>query len=461
MRTLIIALVVLSLTACTPLRMYHNYEGKPLLSTAGAVKTKCQQNPVTKNVNLGFIEFDEFGNLMDPDSYSRLMEEIHAIKEPVLLVSYTHGWKHNGDPEDDDVKKFTTALRNIASMDGCQNRRVIGIYTAWRGGVTKIPLLKEFTFWDRKSTAHAVGGGAMTEVLLRLEQERNWRNAEKDKIKEEDTEKDKWLVQSRMVYIGHSFGTAVLYSALAPIMVERFMRDANFSDDSISKGEPSSCGDNFRPQTVGDLVVLLNPAFEAMRFSSMYKLSRKCSYSPGQPVILAVVTGKNDGATNWLFPIGRGPRAAFQKYWKSTEVEDVGYRANTDALGHYDGYITHNLSSIDKPKPHTQTAAGNSEDDDVCGFAYEDPSKAPAQARIQYEPAAMRLHFERFDLKLEPTAKHQLYSPILNISGDAEIINHHGGIYGCKLMAFISTLIQDGAPALNVQMAPTAVRQRQ
>ncbi|MDU4255840.1 hypothetical protein [Pseudomonas sp.] len=428
---LFVSLLTITLPGCTSLQLYHPYnEKQPEFQKLNFVhRTDCSKVS-NKELSYGFIEFDEFGNLMNVRSYNKLMSEIHNTNQPVLLVSYTHGWKHSADDKDEDVKEFKGAMKNIAAMDSCSNRKVIGIYTGWRGGVTKIPVLENLTFWDRKNTAHAVGGGDMTEVLLRLEGERNWHNAKYASVE-----------KSRMIYVGHSFGTAVLYTALAPIMVERFVHSSGI-------GVTGVCQSGAQIEGVGDLVVLLNPAFEAMKFGNLFRLTQQCQFTSVQPVVLAVVTGRNDIATGRAFPIARGLRASLQEYWPG---KDIGFKANTEALGHYEDYITHDLKTIDHEQG--QSSVATNRNDDSCDFPYEDPTRAKVAGGMMEmlnSEKSVTYKFKNFDLELTPTANHQPHSPIMNISGDSEIINHHGGIYGCRLMSFIGELIHTGAPEFQV-----------
>lgn len=92
----------------------------------------------------------------------------------------------------------------------------------------------------------------------------------------------------RLVVIGHSFGGAVVYTSLQKILADRFIdsrRGKTFQDDA--KG-------------FGDLVVLMNPAFEALRFASLYDLSQNgcrryfSTQVPRLAILTIWATHKND-----------------------------------------------------------------------------------------------------------------------------------------------------------------------
>jgi hypothetical protein len=98
----------------------------------------------------------------------------------------------------------------------------------------------EVTYWERKATAEQVAKGGITELLLRLERE----------VIDEQPGR-----ANRNLYLvtGHSFGGAVVLSALNEIFLERVAAaTAKNPDDARVLTRPFGHG-----------VVLLNPAIEA------------------------------------------------------------------------------------------------------------------------------------------------------------------------------------------------------
>ena len=90
-------------------------------------------------------------------------------------------------------------------------RRVVGVYVGWRGGTIRTRGVKQLTFWGRKHTAHVVGdNGAVTAVIERLramvDKSRHSQGAGPSKSAFDTTS---------LVFVGHSFGAALLYSAVA------------------------------------------------------------------------------------------------------------------------------------------------------------------------------------------------------------------------------------------------------
>ena len=96
-----------------------------------------------------------------------------------------------------------------------------------------------------------------------------------------------------MVTIGHNLGGAALFSSLHSVLAERV--------SSRPYKTISSRG-------FGDLVVLLNPAFEAIRYGSLYGLSQdECrKYPETQLPKLVILTARDDPFGRWFFPMGGG-----------------------------------------------------------------------------------------------------------------------------------------------------------
>ncbi|MDF3931524.1 hypothetical protein [Pseudomonas citronellolis] len=456
----LLALCAVVLDGCTPLRLYHpcSRDNCQMLVDAyyksqakGAASGGGAGSPAEIHYKYGFVEFDEYGNLLQDAAFENLLAEVRAIKRPVLMVVYVHGWNHSAEEGDDDVKEFKLAMRNIAAMNASDNRDVVGVYVGWRGSATHVPLLQRLTFWDRKSTAHNVGSGAVSEVLLRLDKENSRRKQAYPAGQGQDG--------SRLVFVGHSFGAAVLYSALAPSLIDRFVQSGNFDPQA----SPTQTGCSVAPlqtRTVGDLVVLINPAFEAMRFSTLHKLSQHCSFSDKQPPLIAVITGRNDWATGIAFPLARGGRAAFQKYSVYGDNHDEGYWANTKALGHYVPYLTHTLASSSSARskgantlegcaqyidPNRQAIRqgfkgyindGNSH---TLSIAPKPAVNPPTAEAVPAKPFTLTLSPIR-----SPEVKYPAHNPVLNILAEPPIIDGHGGIYSCELMTFVGGLVTEG-----------------
>lgn len=276
--------------------------------------------PTTPTACVVFVEYDDYGNLMNR---GQLLGAIEAAKETAAakgtVLVYVHGWHHDAN-KSGDVKAFQELVQRTSELD--QRRRaapgagnILGVYVGWRGdsiysnGPT-MPLSYLLTFWDRKSAAHDIGNsGGVYELFSRLSEVRR---ANKD---------------SKLLIHGHSFGGAVVYSSVAQKLMDQIRMDAA---DVPASDVP-----------IADLVLLLNPAFEAMKLRPQLDLARTLEFKPNLPPRLVVVTTEADWATGITFPIGRGLGTPFDFY-----ADEHSPLQNRTAIGHYIPYVTHQLAPV-------------------------------------------------------------------------------------------------------------------
>jgi pimeloyl-ACP methyl ester carboxylesterase len=423
------------LCSCAPLQQYRT-KLEPCASAD--LEKDCHQHtlqefkpadPAKAGYLLGFIEIDDQGQL-----YGSRRDQLHAVIEAVanemareggqdiLNVVFVHGWKHNAAPGDENIATFRAALARLAdtelavsSATGAKPRRVFGVYIGWRGLSVTPKVLKQFSFWDRKNTAHEVGQGDVTEVLNRLDDLRQV----KDSLEEDRRS------ESRLVVVGHSFGGAVVFSALKQQLASRFLR-------TVGPVGVATDAEGF-----GNLVVLINPAFQAQLYASLHDISQeRGSYFPSQLPLLAVLTSEGDDATRLAFPAGRWFSTLFEKEHAVTRHNPVTDKdevfsqkqANRSALGHFEPYRTHYLEA-------TGTAAEGAANDTSrevesvlnVGQAWE--NDAPG-GTIAFPGS-----------KLTRTSNSAGRNPYLVIRVDQALINDHNHISDDRVAAFITHLI--------------------
>lgn len=290
---------------------------------------------------LSFFEIGDQGDVHKPDQVTQLISEYREIakQKDVLLITFMHGWHHNanGDSEDSNVIEFRKVLAEAA--DHIKDKEVLGIYIGWRGDSVNVPFLDRYnlinwsSFWDRKSTAHQLASQGLTELLLELETSVIGMKGRNHK----------------MVTIGHSFGGAALYTALQPILSERFVKSRSFGIDSEISG-------------FGDVVVLLNPAFEGMKFNGLFNLAQGyCeSYPKTQPPRLIILSSSADWPVRYMFPTGRRVNALVETH-RPIDLHHCNDKdpnkwaldtAYTDryAVGHNKFYLTHDLEKNSSEK---------------------------------------------------------------------------------------------------------------
>lgn len=216
--------------------------------------------------------------------------------------------------------------------------------------------------------------------------------------------------------MGHSFGGAVVYSATSQILASRFI-------DSREKKGFTDTAKGF-----GDLVVLLNPAFEALRYSPLYDLAQsRCGYFDNQRPRLAILTSEADKATKFAFPAGRIFSTLFETH-NSIERKDCGYslslnerKADITTVGHFTPLISHTLTPAKNKSAQLVALYDN----------VETIWAAQKKGTSTQFGSTILTHLD----KTVPR------NPYLNIKVSKELISDHNDIFGNEVMDFLRLLI--------------------
>ncbi len=410
--------VITLMMGCAPDYIYRTDYNACVITTEEACEIHSIQihnKGMDDEYYLGFIEIDDQGQLRDRAQMNALMDQLYKIAgfENVLINVFVHGWHHNAAPGDSNIEGFKYNLGKLSHIEtrfkrneGKKPRKVIGIYLGWRGESIDFPALRYMTFWDRKNTARDVGYLGVSEVLLKLEEITQVKNAQLTGAK------------SRLVIMGHSFGGAVVYNATSQILAARFI---NSKPGKKHTGEVRG---------FGDLVVLLNPAFEALQFASLYDLSQsRCSYLNARTPRLAVLTSETDYATKYAFWAGRVFSTILETHntiergtceGKRISILDEG-EADRAAIGHFQPLITHTLVPAENGKT----------------IEFSDLSQLTQIWASQEEGKSLQ-YGQTLLTHLGKTAP---YNPYLNIQVSRKIMDGHNDIFGDDLMEFIRMLI--------------------
>jgi len=321
------SLACISLSGCVSSRPYHTTLG-PRPDAAGRLPAPSTQKGAlactSERTHVDFIELDDYGNLMNRAQMLAAMQQAACFaRDGGTIWVYVHGWHHSADEtRSSDILNFNKLIEQGAAADARRHRysgagRILGIYVGWRGdsirshGASKVPSYA-LTFWDRKSAAHNIGtSGSVYELFSRLSDIRNK------------------YPDSKLLIEGHSFGGAVVYSAVSNSLIDQIRRDG------ADSGVPHT--------TFADLVLLVNPAFEAMKLRPQLDLARSQEYKSAQPPRLVIVTTEADWATKNAFALGRSLGSFGKSY---TDRESAA--ENKTAVGHYLPYITHQLAAANE-----------------------------------------------------------------------------------------------------------------
>ena len=324
----------------------------------------------------GYVEFDDEGWLYKSSEPKNQMQVVQArlraeLNDPAradddfLVVAFVHGWHHNAHDNDCNVHEFRALLKVASDRYAAayqhplkHRRRIVGIYVGWRGESVDVDNLNVTTVLDRRNAAERVAKGDVRELFAQLR-----------KVQLGESQKSDWRAdRMRTVVIGHSFGGLVAFHGMSPaVLNELTLTKPELQDGScrptvyrrpsvvmqdrgaVAEASPAT-GKEVNPPVFPDMLVLINPAFEATRFEALHELMRPSegcpvpSYPADRPKVV-VVTADNDLATGKIFTFGRKVLTLLEAYPREGDAADVSKEkgANTHAIGFTERYRTHRL----------------------------------------------------------------------------------------------------------------------
>ena len=417
-------------------------EARP--SQPGSALAQLPNHETTQAYDLYFVEFDEQGLLYPrgrPEvgiascHIEALMRDLDALAKSgsgLSIVVYVHGWKHNAADTDDNVATFRQLLLDAALVEqakqqdfGLAPHRVVGIYVSWRGKSLVLPEpFLSLTFWDRKATAQHIAEGESRVLFARLRGFYELQNQLNPPVQGEK--------KVLLILLGHSFGGLILLEAVSQSLITSlFEYDATPGQEHVIP-------------RYGDMIVLANPAVEALRYTPLHRAAAAQRYARYQTPIFVSITSTADWATGAAFPIGRSVDALFE-----TSLSDEESDGNKKTMGHMDPYITHELTMR---SDGVATCPGWKPVDPGA------PSESQERTNLMLERANSKAFFgqEPGSLTLAPgwrrnfcgdTTLHQLKtdpnSPIWNVTTDGAIIPGHNEITQPVFVSFVRQLYHD------------------
>jgi predicted small lipoprotein YifL len=381
-RSLLTLPVLFTLAACTTRGPYRNVHEKKVAEHLQAVREHddyrgklSEQSNAVRNVYperegeclekyskskfwLGHVEFTDYGSFQDHKQLDVLERAVQAdltgggemFRHGMTMLVFVHGWHNNAKDDNPNLEDFRMLLDAAARRErehpmgvGGKPRGVLGVYISWRGESVTLPFLKYLTtYWGRKRVAHDFGHGNLVETLARLKN-LEWLVARGGR--EYNPPNESVFAKCRMVCVGHSFGAAALYSAVSQSLEARFLEpywDKRRYGTGAREEKPNRMD---RVAGIGDLIVLINPAFEALPYRSLHhamSTNTNVRYDADQSVLMMVLTSRNDWPNQLALPVGQtlGHRFLDWFAWSNQRTEA---KQRTTALGHFAGYHTHQL----------------------------------------------------------------------------------------------------------------------
>lgn len=367
-----------------------------------------------------------------------------------LFLTLVHGWKHGCQSCDTNLTCWREQLRLVAQLERdsvaqhnaqsgehIEPRRVVGIYVAWRGkrNIWRQYILDDFDFVDRKEVAHRIGRADGPKFFSELDA----------RLKALHT-----INPSQMFTFGHSFGGAFLYSSIHSLF-QKNQADARAHSEII----PS----------LGDQVMLLNPAFEALIYEDFHYDSKNGAFQPHQQPVLLNVTSRSDWVTHYVFPLGRIvflPLQIFQ-IGNIRRGERMPYFT---AAGHLKRHRTHELDFRNGDQPIQLPPLSNAAkinriliglvglrptyqrnckcEVELTKFKNDIETTMPTpskranlkSAAAQYSPAGAGTIIGDFELHPQPGFAAQM--PYFVVYADSKIIDGHGDIFNPNFVKFLA-----------------------
>jgi hypothetical protein len=186
----------------------------------------------------------------------------------------------------------------------------------------------------------------------------------------------------------------------------------------------------------GDLVVLINPAFEAARYKVLQERAVERSFFTNQFVTLAILTAENDSATGFWFPLGRTLGTLFDAHRNGDQR-----RMNVRVPGRCSDLVTHDLTlKTQEPKQTKKEQVGKP------GYRGEDTVRQSveqvaviADVRKRDPGGVTTTPFSQ--VTLNPRSTYKGFNPLYNVRVDQRVIDGHGGIGHEKFITFLREFV--------------------
>jgi hypothetical protein len=241
------------------------------LTNSGEFVDRCELTNVLYELNWNRPRPDKsFGATVGPG----------AISQPKLVLLYIHGWKHNADESDTDRVNFEKLVRSLRDREKGK-RYVVGVYVGWNAEAPLWGWLENITFWVKKNNADRIAQSSSITLIF---------SAIGSIIRSDPERKDQYIA------IGHSFGARLLFAATVQPLVS-----------AVEQAHPGYLSGTYKViQGLADAIVLLNPAFEASRYSAINGYIRADeTFAKGQAPLIVTIASEGDWATRGAFPVGQ------------------------------------------------------------------------------------------------------------------------------------------------------------
>jgi pimeloyl-ACP methyl ester carboxylesterase len=398
-RCLVLALGTL-LCGCVSLSpLYRN--------TSGNLKNSIRQHD---GYALAFIEFGEQGSYQDPSQIENAVDLIKQTSKP-LVITYVHGW-HNSAGSD-DVTRFSSWLADLSKTPMIASRgfHIIGVYLGWRGEITKVPVVRQFTFYNRKTAAERLASNydCFDAIAAVSQAAREFHQNERQYT----------------VLIGHSFGGLVVERAVAHA-INAEIHGHVASDRSFP----------------ADLILMVNPASDSILTRQMIAALYDPSTANKRPFLVSL-TSSADMATGLAFHVSTS-LAATTKAFDQVQVpgsdrlesEEQFY---TTTPGHNEFLINYQTEKLAKTiEDHGLTAVQTNLSHNLSGEVFT-TGGTNGMLELWRLKRITSVDVPYWDVKVDPS-----------------IIPNHGDIWNDRAKAMMAAIFRMTNPIMNPTAKPRA-----
>jgi len=400
-------------TSCYPVRAYKT--GTPVV--------KLREN---ENITLGYIEFDDNGELFDRNELDQTIHQVYTLHQNspdtgINVFVFIHGWKNNASDEANNVAGFQDFLKTIYAHYSDEYKGtakqgkmapLMGIYIGWRGASLRVA--KDLTYWNRSPAAQRAGSIHMDEAIHRIILATRQPQPKGTKLVTSEAPR------SNLVIIGHSFGGRVLEHVMTPYILDQILQSDHDADHKCHSGTPMPVDSLLLPT----LTILLNeaaPATDAKQFLEFLQChdieygtcskGKDCPKEDQRPLFLSV-TSDGDAANEIGTPIGQ-TLARLQMKTRAYEKPDP------PAITNQSTYFTHTAAFIPALRSHEFTLK-------PC-----DSPPSPGSIRIRTDPC--------YDFS--PIAKAWNGTPYWIALMPNKIVPNHTDIFQAQFVNFVESFL--------------------
>jgi len=364
---------------------------------------------------LAFVEFGEQGSYQDPSQLMNAIQLVEKTNRP-LVITYVHGWQNNA--ESGDVEKFSSLLARLNRAEAIRKAgfNVVGVYLAWRGKLTPVPVLKELSFWNRKAAAERIASNYDCYDAIAAISE---------------AARKKGAANQYTIVLGHSFGGLIVERSVAHAINAEIHGHAT--------------GDRSLP---ADLMIVVNPASDSVLARQMIDALYDRKTEGTRPLFISM-TSTGDWATGTFFPIGTEIAATTKAF---NEVPAPGpeekLESEREFYTHTPGHNQFLINHVTIDRHETINSPG--------GLPALEENLLHNHAGDGFALDASGGQLAVWQIKLVS----EVDVPYWNIKVDPSIIKNHGDLWNERAEAMMAAIFRMANPMLNRNAKPRATLQK-